>query len=319
MEKESLGNALVVALTYNEESEHSRRSAQVFDYKDVQDFLKNLRRQVQYHLGRTGAVSFVACGERGDRFDRCHWHLVLFAQVDLIPLGKWFAPWGQVFGARDIVSPPGIADPWRRSWSLWPHGFVTVQEPDYGGFRYAMSYALKDQFSVSYSEGTGRYASSEVFGEGYFVPSKNPPLGQRWVDSYIDRCAAEGVVPPTLALPVSGLRRPFWPSGLLADRALCGFRAVNHQFRQVYGRDAPGWSTLVAERADNENHLVLLGVSDGKEERPKENPALHRFREGDGGKIESWAEKRRRYNARQFGFFQERLAGQIAGQAGAAG
>lgn len=294
MEREVMGNALVVALTYSEDTEHSRRSALMFDYKDVQDFLKNLRRQVDYHLGRRSAVSFIAAGEMGERFGRCHWHVVLFSEVDLLQVGRWSAPWGPVEDASEIITPPG-GQPRRRGWSMWKHGFCTVQEPDYGGMRYALAYALKDQFNVLNSFGTMREAGSEVFGTGYLVMSKKPPIGARWIDAYVERCRASGVVPPTKQLSVDGLTRPFWPSGLLADRLLAGLASVNAEIVEKTGANAAGWSSLLHEVRDNDNDLEIMGVL-GVEEiegKPREKDALFGLRLEDKGRWSTWSAARR--------------------------
>lgn len=266
MEKAAHPHTFVVALTYNEETEHSRRSARVFDYRDVSDFLKRLRRQMEHHMSATASLSFIAAGEYGDRFKRVHWHVVLFGAVDFITLGQWSAPWGPVTDRADIVSPVGLKDPWRRSWSLWPHGFVTVQEPDYGGMHYAMSYALKDQFNVRNSEGTAREAKAEVFGTGYLAMSKQPPIGARFVASYLADCASRGIVPPSRKLTVPGVRWPFWPSGNLRRQLLEGLAEINAGIRMATGRDAAGWSSLLHEARLSEDDLELLGVYDEQAE-----------------------------------------------------
>lgn len=273
MEKAMSPHTFVVALSYSEETEHARRSARMFDYQDVSDFLKRLRRQMDYHLGAKGALSFVAAGEQGDRYQRCHWHLVLFAQVDFLRLGEWKAPWGVVTDRSDIVSPKptGAKSPvWRRTWSLWDHGFVTVQEPDYGGMRYAMAYALKDQFNVRNSSHTARQGKAEVFGTGYLAMSKKPPIGARFIDAYVEQCAVGGFVPPTRKLTVPGVDRPFWPSGMLADRLLGGLASVNAGIKDRTGVDAAGWSSLLYEARDSEADLERLGVLDVEESEESE-------------------------------------------------
>lgn len=271
MEKDTHPACLALALTYSEDTEHSRRSARMFDYKDVSDFIKRLRRQMDYHRGVKGALSFIAAGEQGERFKRCHWHLILFGQVDFLMLGEWRDRHGVTTDRSNIISPrPVGGDPgtvWRRRWSLWPHGFVTVQEPDYGGMRYAMAYALKDQFNVRNSDGTKREGSAEVFGTGYLVMSKKPPIGAAFVDRYVADCAARGVVPPTRKLSVPGVERPWWPTGAMADRLLVGLAAVNAGIKDRTGRDASGWSSLLFEARDSDDDLERLGVYHGEEEQ----------------------------------------------------
>lgn len=271
MEKATSKECLVLALTYNEETEHSRRSARMFDYKDVSDFIKRLRDQIDYHLGSKGAFSFIACGEQGDRYKRCHWHVVLFSEVDLLTIGKWSAPWGVVTDRADIVSPKAEggnpASVWRRVWSQWPFGFVTVQEPDYAGMHYAMSYALKDQFNVRNAEGTARQGKAEVFGTGYFGVSKKPFIGSRFVDRYLLDCRQRGVVPPTRKLSIEGLDYPWFPSGKVAKALLDGFADINREICEKTGRNAAGWSTLLYEARESEADLERLGFDDGEKEQ----------------------------------------------------
>lgn len=270
MEKESLGQAVVLALSYSEETEHSRRSARVFDYKDVQELLWRVRRGVAYHLKRTGVVSFIAAGEQGERNGRCHWHIVIFSEVDVLGLGKWSAPYGPCSDRSEIITPDGKPAR-RRLWSLWPHGQVVVQEPDYGGMRYALAYALKDQFNVRNSVGTMREAKSEVFATGYLGMSKKPPIGARWIDAYVDRCRVAGVVPPTRQITVDGLERPFWPTGLLAERLLAGLASVNSEIRAATGADGAGWSTLLHEARLSDSDLETLGVIGVEENEEKDD------------------------------------------------
>lgn len=295
-------HTFVLALSYSEDTEHSRRSARMFDYQDVSDFLKRLRRSMDYHLNAKGALSFVAAGEQGDRFKRCHWHVVLFAQVDFLRLGEWKAPWGVVTERSDIVSPkPTGADSpvWRRNWSLWDHGFVTVQEPDYGGMRYAMAYALKDQFNVRNSAHTARQGKAEVFGTGYLAMSKKPPIGARFIDAYVQQCADGGFVPPTRKLRVPGVERPFWPSGMLADRLLEGLAAVNAGIKDRTGADAAGWSSLLYEARESEADLERLGVLDVEEN--EENEADNEARQAVANAADNSEARRRGQQRRRCG------------------
>lgn len=271
MEKACFPHSFVVALSYSEDTEHSRRSARMFDYQDVSDFIKRLRRRIAHHNdGKTGALSFIAAGEQGDRFQRCHWHLVIFSEVDLCTVGEWRAPWG-VVTERDRIISPKLSDPWRCTWDVWavdgvPLGFVTVQEPDYGGMRYAMSYALKDQFNVRNSAGTARQGRAEVFGTGYLAMSKRPPIGARFIDRYVDQCEAGGYVPPSRKLMVPGVTHPWWPTGQLADRLLAGLARVNRGIVERTGANAPGWSTLLYEARQSDADLETLGVFDGEDD-----------------------------------------------------
>lgn len=264
-EKAMNPQTFVVALTYNNETERSRRGAAMFQYQDVQDLMRRLRRQIDYHTGKTSALSYIACGEKGDRFGRCHWHVVIFSEVDFLQIGEWHGPAGRVYGRENIISPV-LGDPWRRSWSMWPHGFVTVQEPDYGGMRYAMAYALKDQFNVRNAEGTARQAGAEVFGTGEFRMSKKPPIGARFIDAYIEECRAGGFVPPTSKIRVPECKFPWFPTGHLRERLLLGLAEVNAGIFERTGANAAGWSTLLHENRENARDMEWLNGEEGQDE-----------------------------------------------------
>jgi len=269
LEKAMMPHTASLTLTYNEETEHSRNAARVFNYPDVSSFLKRLRARISDRMGRTGAFSFIACGEQGDRNGRIHWHVLLFSEVDFLTLGEWTDAFsGASFDRTAIISPTREkkTDMIRLHWDLWPHGFVTVQEPDYGGIRYAMSYALKDQFNVRNSMASARAARAEVFGTGWLAMSKKPPIGFRFIDRYVQICEERGFVPPSRKLLIPGMQYPWWPQGLLRDHLLAGLAAVNRGIVDRTGANAAGWSSLLYEARDSEDDLKLLGIENGEEE-----------------------------------------------------
>lgn len=261
-----------VTLTYSDDTEESRAGAAMFRYGDVSDFLKRLRRTLQYHFGiDAGAVRFVACGEQGDRTQRCHWHILLFSSVDLCKVGRW-SYYGdrrhEVVTARfNIITQAGASSvKRRREWSLWPHGFVVVQEPDLGGVKYAITYALKDQYRLDKSRGSKREAKSESLAAGYFRMSKNPPIGQEYLDARIWSLFERGAVLPDVKLSVPEMDRPWFPRGAMRRRLLQGLRRINLSCILHEGRPAPQWSTLVSACAERPTDMeVLLGVEEEEE------------------------------------------------------
>lgn len=285
-----------VTLTYSDDTEESRAGAAMFRYGDVSDFLKRLRRTLQYHFGfDVGAVRFVACGEQGDRTQRCHWHILLFSSVDLCGVGRW-SYYGErrhvaVTARSDIVTQAGpSAVKRRRAWSLWPHGFVVVQEPDLGGVKYAITYALKDQYRVDKSAGFNREAKSETLAAGYFRMSKNPPIGQDYLDSRIWSLFERGAVLPDVKLSVPDMDKPWFPRGAMRKRFLTGMRRINNSCMVHEGRPAPQWSTLIANCADRASDLEVL-IDEQEEEESAEFVIAKGAREADG---ESRATKIRR-------------------------
>ena len=86
-------------------------------YKDVQNFLKRLRKK---HKCR-----YIVTGEYGSAKGRSHWHIILFFK------DSW----------------PEVTSNKRVDWKYWTHGFSYFQEPDWKGFEYCLKYVLKDQTS----------------------------------------------------------------------------------------------------------------------------------------------------------------------------
>lgn len=83
-------------------------------YKDVQDFMKRLRKRYK--------VRYICAGEYGTAKGRAHWHIILFFK------GK----------------APKIEEDVRVQWKYWDKGFSYFQQPDWKGFQYVLKYVLKD-------------------------------------------------------------------------------------------------------------------------------------------------------------------------------
>lgn len=83
-------------------------------YKDVQDFMKRLRKRYK--------VRYICAGEYGTAKGRAHWHIILFFK------GK----------------APKIEQDVRVNWKYWTHGYSYFQQPDWKGFQYVLKYVLKD-------------------------------------------------------------------------------------------------------------------------------------------------------------------------------
>ena len=108
-----------VTLTYGDDNleEHQLVHAVTLVYKDVQDFLKKLRKKYQ--------VRYIVTGEYGSAKGRAHWHIILFFKNKF----------------------PDVQKNKRVDWKYWDKGFVYFQEPDWKGFEYCLKYVLKDQTS----------------------------------------------------------------------------------------------------------------------------------------------------------------------------
>jgi hypothetical protein len=106
-----------VTLTYGDDNlqEHELVHAVTLVYKDVQDFLKRLRKKYQ--------VRYIVTGEYGSAKGRAHWHIILFFK------NKY----------------PNVKTNKRVDWKYWDKGFSYFQETDWKGFEYCLKYILKGE------------------------------------------------------------------------------------------------------------------------------------------------------------------------------
>lgn len=285
MERACAVHTLSLTLSYNEETEGNRRSARFFDYQDVSDWLKRLRRHLEYHnLPRR--LRFAVAGEQGEADGRCHWHVVICTDADLRKVGTWLRPspsGGKVAAALDDIATVWPEKAKRRDWSFWPHGFTTAQIPDYGGVRYAISYALKDAFGQERAKGTGREAKCEGEVASLFRPSKFPPLGTEFIDRELQRLSEVGAVLPMPSLKVPGLRAPFTVNVQpLRRQLLRGLRAINLDVRSRTGQDAAGWSVLLHNLRKSETDLGVLYGRENEVEKVRQAGRSEFGGEGQG-------------------------------------
>lgn len=255
-EKDTSAQTLCVTLTYNAETQENRDGATMFRYKDIKDFFKRVRDAVFRKTGQAGLVRYLVAGEQGDRNGRCHWHCVIFSQVDLTTLGVISDPYTGELPAHFVTAGGEVAV--RVHWSIWGRGFVTFQQPDEGGMHYALTYALKDQFAADKAKGTAREAKSEAFGTGMFRVSKSPPIGLPFIERLLGTLQAQGSVLPNTNLRVPDLRGYWRPTGLLRKHLLTGLREINEATLASTGRDCAQWSSLLSSCQTSDQDLEIL-------------------------------------------------------------
>ncbi|MCB5410307.1 rolling circle replication-associated protein [Pseudogemmobacter faecipullorum] len=254
-EKAENKHALCVALTYSDETQEGRDGARFFCYADVRAFVKRLKSALR-RAKLSDTVRFICAGEQGDRNGRCHWHMVLFSDVDLTQAGSISGKFGPITDRASLIS---VGKHMRRlNWSLWPFGFVTFQEPDQGGMSYVLSYCLKDQFTVENSQGTMREAKAENFATGLFRMSKRPAIGERWLIRKMEALDATGSVLPSLNIKIPDFAGYWQPSGSFRKKLLWHLVALNKRSLWTYGRNAPQWSALLSSCSDNESDMEIL-------------------------------------------------------------
>jgi hypothetical protein len=268
-EKAENSHAVCVTLTYADNTEQRRDAAAMFAYADIKLFLGALRAAARREAKRSNwnivpQIRFLCAGEQGDRIGRCHWHMIIYSNFDLTLLGKFRLRGNLVSHRRDIET---VGKRKRRlNWTLWPHGFMTVQTPDQGAMSYVLSYCLKDQFTHEKSKGTMRESKSENFATGLFRMSKRPAIGESWLMRKLEGLEATGSVLPSLQLSIPDFAGYWHPNGLFREKLLWGLVALNQRVVWATGAPAPQWSSLLASCADNETDMEILN---GQIEKPE--------------------------------------------------
>lgn len=200
--------------------------ATVLRYRDVQLMLKSLRKDGY-------KVRYACAGEYGTRKGRAHWHIALFFKGKL----------------------PDVRQEARVVWKYWPHGFVYFQQPDYGGFRYVMKYALKDQASRA--------------GANAFSLSKKPPLGYEFfmglADDLVLRRLPIHSPEYSFAHVVNrkGRARRYWLRGRMRELFLDRYKAM---WRMRYADDPP-YTDFYLEQYEDKIERARSGMDVARVER----------------------------------------------------
>ena len=254
-EKTDWPHALCVALTYSDETDIGYQGARMFCYADVRAFFARLRAAAK-RVDPKAVIRFLCAGEQGDRNGRCHWHLILYSNIDLRQLGDVHHV-GNLLTSVPLMMSEGKRKR-RLNWSLWPLGFVTFQIPDEGGMKYVLSYCLKDQFTGEKSKGTMREAGSENFATGLFRMSKRPAIGEAFLMRKMAALDASRSVLPALNISIPDFKGYWQPSGNFRKKLLWCLVALNRRNVWSTGGNAPQWASLLASCVDNETDLEIL-------------------------------------------------------------
>ena len=264
MEKATNRHAMVVALTYDNSTLENRDAAEMFQYADIQAFLKRLRRAL-WRKDRNATVRFLVAGEQGDEGARCHWHAILYTSADLLSVGEFHGFKRGVYGKRQLFEKTDRSDlitvgkrEKRINWSLWPHGYATFQEPDIGGMSYVLTYVLKDQFTTEASKDTMRENRVANFSTGLFRMSKRPSIGEQFFWDKFTALDKIGAVLPSLNIKVPEMDGYYHPSGSFRKLVLWSLVALNKRVLWATGHNAPQWSSLVASLGDKPPDLEIL-------------------------------------------------------------
>lgn len=137
--------------------------------KDFQDFIKRLRRYVEYHKIPDSPCRYFACGEYGDNTRRPHMHAIIFGLEipDLVPFSK--NENGDVLYTSEMLS------------KIWSVGFVTIGECTWNTCDYVARYVIKKQKGVN-KELSDCYSFESEFA----LMSRKPGIGRMYYEDNKD-------------------------------------------------------------------------------------------------------------------------------------
>jgi hypothetical protein len=214
-----------ITLTYGKEA---GVNAVTLVYKDVQIFLKKLRR-------RYGRIRYICAGEYGTEKGRAHWHIaIFFKDADPEPQNMPQLRFGEKL-------PP---NEYRVDWEPWEHGFSYFQEPQFSGddFKYLMKYAIKDQDLDS----SDRKLSM----------SKKPPLGHEFFMDLAKTHVEQAVIPRSFKYKIGGVRKNngkekvFMMQGQTRDDFMTAFKTGYYKKTKLF----EGWIEKYGKEPYSEFH-----------------------------------------------------------------
>lgn len=149
-------DSIFLTLTYD--NEHLPEDGSLHP-DHMQDFMKNLRRQVEYHYGKK--IRFFLCGEYGEQFNRPHYHAIIYG---------FRPPDAQRYNSQLFTS--------RFLEKIWKNGFCPFGDVTYESAAYVASYVIKKI--------TGKLAAFWYDGlQPEFVRmSRRPGIGKEFFEKY---------------------------------------------------------------------------------------------------------------------------------------
>ena len=212
-------------------------------YRDVQLFLKKLRKRLSDHRFR-----FFCCGEHGSKYGRPHWHIVLFTdlqQLRALP-GKDGVTWDTLG-----LPPPKFIRPVDLVTELWGRGYTKTERIiDDVKLRYVTKYMVKEptRARFTYSQGLGA-ARAFKMGKQVGKYTNQAPLYLKLssrsypIAGSTRRAFEDGIVEAGRLLP---------PKAIHIDRAIRNQRRAEAAERRTDGEKEEGWSRFWFNAAKSE-------------------------------------------------------------------
>lgn len=133
MEYSVTKKAIFLTLTYRDDVIPRKGEFYNLEKKDLQDFLKRLRFYFSDVRGIKN-LRFYGCGEYGEKYHRCHFHLIIFG-IDLDDLKDIEFHHQSILGFKYYISP--------EMEKLWPYGFCPVSNYSWKTGAYVSRYVTK--------------------------------------------------------------------------------------------------------------------------------------------------------------------------------
>lgn len=161
-------DSVFITLTYNPEH---LPSGKTLVKKDLQDFMKRLRKEVE-----PDRIRFFACGEYGsdDHTQHPHYHLIVF---------------GLAYNDKRVFTQVQFlpsSDVYRCNCKAWDKGFVTVGKVNQARINYVAKYVVKKV--------TGKL-SKQMYGDRlpeFSLCSRNPGIGYQYAEEHLNRIKEDG-------------------------------------------------------------------------------------------------------------------------------
>lgn len=133
------------------------------EYSHFQGFMKRLRRRIG------GGVRFFVAGEYGERFQRPHFHAILF--------GCWF---------RDSLAMHNGKFSSRLAEELWARGRVVIDRLNPAAAAYVAGYTLKKAKAAAYADSVVNTATGELSDRvpPFVRMSLKPGIGASWYERF---------------------------------------------------------------------------------------------------------------------------------------
>lgn len=155
-----------LTLTYDDE----HLVSQSLIKKHLQDFMKRLRRNLEYDFGDSAPkLRFFSCGEYGSKHLRPHFHVLLF--------GFDFSDDRQPFQRTKHGNILYISN---RLSKLWPFGFHTIGELTFESCAYTARYVMKKQTG----KGATEYYENLGIEPEFTLMSRRPGIGAPWFEKF---------------------------------------------------------------------------------------------------------------------------------------